>query len=84
MAWQLRFSEKAQKDLNAINPEKRKRILTALTIISNDPLSGKKMQGDLKGLYSYRIWPYRIIYKVYKKILLIVIIRIGHRQGVYK
>ncbi|MBU4299512.1 type II toxin-antitoxin system RelE/ParE family toxin [Patescibacteria group bacterium] len=35
------------------------------------------------GAYSYRVWPYRIIYRIYKNLLLIIVIRIGHRQGVY-
>jgi addiction module RelE/StbE family toxin len=84
MVWDLRIAKKAQKDLNSVTPNRRRKILTVLSIISNNPFTGKKLEGDLKGLYSYRAWPYRIIYKAYKKRLLIVVIRIGHRQGAYK
>lgn len=84
MAWEIRFEKRAQKELDKIPAQYQKRIAVALPIIADDPFIGKRLAGKLAGLYSYQIWPYRIIYKIYKKILLIVVIRIGHRQGVYK
>ena len=84
MAWEIKLEKKAERELAKVPPQYQKRILTALPIIATDPFIGKKLEGELSGLYSYRLWPYRIIYKIYKKFLLIVIIHIGHRQGVYK
>jgi len=84
MAWEIRIGKKAQKELDKIPVQYQQRIAVALPIIAADPFIGKKLDGRLTGLYSYQIWPYRIIYKIYKKILLIVVIRIGHRQRVYK
>jgi len=84
MAWEIRIGKKAQKELDKIPVQYQKRIAVALPIIAADPFIGKKLDGRLTGLYSYQIWPYRIIYKIYKKILLFVVIRIGHRQRVYK
>ena len=49
-----------------------------------DPFQGKKLKGELRGQYSIRVWPYRIIYQIYKKELIITIIDVGHRQGVYR
>ncbi len=83
MAWKIRIDKKAQKELDKIPLQDQKRIVAVLSIIADNPFIGKKLGGKLIGLYSYQVWPYRIIYKIYKKILLIVIIRIGHRQGVY-
>lgn len=84
MSWQIRFEKKARKDLAKISLSYRNRILSVLAILQKDPFIGKKLVGELSDCYSYKVWPYRIIYKTYKKILLIIIIRIGHRQGVYK
>lgn len=83
MAWGIRFEKKVQKELDKIPDQYQKKILTVLSIIADNPFLGKKLDGKLAGLYSYSVWPYRIIYKIYKRILVIVIIRIGHRQGVY-
>lgn len=84
MAWEIKFEKKAEKELDKLPIQYQKRILAALPIIAVDPFIGKKLEGEVVGLYSYRVWPYRIIYKIYKKFLVIVVIHIGHRQGAYK
>lgn len=83
MKWEIRISKKAQKELDKIPAQYQQRIAVALPLIADNPFIGKKLDGKLTGLYSYQVWPYRIIYKIYKGLLLIVVIRIGHRQGVY-
>lgn len=84
MQWEIRLEPKAEKDLNKIPVNYQKRILAALPEIAINPFFGKKLNGKLSEFYSYRVWPYRIIYKVFKKILLIIIIHIGHRGKIYK
>jgi len=84
MKWEIRVGKKAQKELDRVPIQYQKRILATLSVIAEDHFAGKKLKGKLSGLYSYRVWPYRIIYKVYEKQLLILIIRIGHRQQAYK
>lgn len=83
MAWEIKFGRKAEKELDKLPVQHQKRILAALPIIAVDPFIGKKLEGELAELYSYRVWPYRIIYKIYKRFLVVVIIHIGHRQGIY-
>ena len=83
MPWAVRFDRAAQKSLAKIPPRDRARIIAVIPTLAENPYLGKKLEGELRGLYSYRVWPYRIIYKPYKEILVVVIIRIGHRQGVY-
>jgi len=84
MEFQLRVKPSAQKELDKLLKEDYYRILAAFSLIVKDPFVGKKLKGEYDGCYSYRIWPYRIIYQIYKKELLILVIKIGHRQGIYK
>jgi len=84
MMWTIRFEKRAKKDLYKIPQQYQKRIFSVLPILQLNPYVGKKLEGELKDYFGYRVWPYRIIYKIFKKILLIFIVRIGHRQGVYK
>lgn len=84
MRWEIKIEKKAQKELDKIPDQYRRRILAILPEIAQNPFVGKKLDGELDGLYSYRVWPYRIIYKVYKELLVIIVVRIGHRQGAYK
>lgn len=83
MEYELRFKPSAEKELGKIDSRYKPRILEALVGIRQNPYIGKKLEGERKGEWSYRVWPYRIIYQIYKRELLIIVIRIGHRQGVY-
>lgn len=83
MVYVLLLKPKAKKSLNSLNDRERTKVRLVLESINKDPFSGKKLEGDLKDYYSVRVWPYRIVYEIYKKELIIFVIRIGHRQGVY-
>jgi len=83
MVWEIKFARKAEKELARLSSRHQKRVLAALPVIAEDPFIGKKLEGKLAGIYSYRVWPYRIIYKPYRKFLIVIIVRIGHRQGIY-
>ena len=84
MRFQVRLEQKAQKQLERLPEVYRLKVLALLPAIAEDPYIGKKLKGKLKGSYSYRAWPYRITYKVYKRILVVVIVKVEHRQGIYK
>ena len=81
---QLRLKTKAKKQLDRISQKEKYRILRNISKLTQNPYIGKKLSGELAGTYSLRIWPYRIIYQVFSKQKLIIIERIGHRQGIYK
>ncbi|OGZ24054.1 MAG: hypothetical protein A3A08_01435 [Candidatus Nealsonbacteria bacterium RIFCSPLOWO2_01_FULL_41_9] len=83
MEYQLKIKPKVDKELKSLAKVDYYKILSAFTILSRDPFLGKKMEGEYKNCYNYRVWPYRIIYQIYKKELIVLIIRVGHRQGVY-
>jgi mRNA interferase RelE/StbE len=78
------LQKKAQKELDKVDVRYRARIIASLLELQINPFTGKKLSGELNGLWSLRIWPYRIIYIVKKNELIILVIKIGHRQGVYE
>ncbi|MDP2638767.1 MAG: type II toxin-antitoxin system RelE/ParE family toxin [Candidatus Azambacteria bacterium] len=83
MEYQLKIKPSVDKELKDLAKADYYKILSAFTVLSKDPFVGKKMEGEYKNCYNYRVWPYRIIYQIHKKALIILIIRVGHRQGVY-
>jgi len=83
MEYILQLAPNAEKALEKIDNRYKPRILEAIISIRQDPYIGKRLDGQRKDEWSYRVWPYRIIYQIYKDTLLILVIRIGHRQGVY-
>lgn len=83
MAFTLRVEPKAQKNIDKLPEPYQTRVVQILDEIEVNPFLGKKLHGKREGQYSFRAWPYRIIYKIYKNELLILVIEFGHRQGIY-
>ena len=79
MAFILQLTKKARKNLDNLPTEYRSRVIATLDDIVQDPFGGKKLSGKMEGQYSARVWPYRIIYTIYKKELLILVINVEHR-----
>jgi len=84
MKFQVIVAKKLQKRIDKLQKPDRIRIARCLINLSVDPFLGKKLQGDHLGRYSIRLWPYRIVYNIYKEKRIILVIEFGHRQGVYK
>jgi len=83
MTFILQIKPKARKNLDKLPESFRSKIRQTLREIVSNPFSGKKLSGNRKGQYSFRVWPYRIIYTIKKKELIVFVIDIDHRQGVY-
>ena len=45
---------------------------------------GKKLKGNLKDYWRYRVGKYRIITEINDEDITIIVINIGHRSDVYK
>jgi len=82
--YEVVVTKPAQKDLKKIDQRYQIAIKNRLVELKSNPYLGKPLRDDLKGRYSLREGVYRIIYRIRKKKLLILIIAISHRQGVYK
>lgn len=83
MAFTLRVKPEPQKSIDKLQEQYRVRVLQILGGIEANPFAGKKLHGKREGQYTVRVWPYRIVYKIYKNELIIVVIEFGHRQGGY-
>ena len=76
--------KRAEKERRKLPPKDQERVLQALVSLETDPFRGKQLHGDYEGAWAIRVWPYRIIYTIDQKIVTVTVLKIGHRQGVYK
>ncbi len=83
MVYRVVILARANKDLERVPERFKGRVLAAIVALGNDPFLGKKLEGEYAGLWSYRLWPYRILYEIKKREVTVLIVKIGHRQGVY-
>lgn len=85
--FKVELSRSAAKDLETVFRADRRlyqRLLRAFAQLGQQPLAGKALHGELKGLRSYRLGSYRILYEVRHRELLVVVIDLGHRREVYR
>jgi mRNA-degrading endonuclease RelE of RelBE toxin-antitoxin system len=80
--YQIFIRNKAKKSLLKIPLFWREKIEKAIDLLEEDPFYGEKMWGRLKEQRKIRIWPYRIIYRIYKDQKIIYIERIDHRGSI--
>lgn len=87
MAWRIEFHPDALNELAKLDKEIQRRILKFLherIASSKDPRSsGKILRKDKKGLWRYRVGDYRIICAIKDEVMVVLVVRIGHRRSVY-
>ncbi|QHD70620.1 type II toxin-antitoxin system mRNA interferase toxin, RelE/StbE family (plasmid) [Sphingobium yanoikuyae] len=88
MAWQIELSSSAEKSLSKLDRQTAKRIITFLrerVASSDDPrASGKALTGPLAGRWRYRVGDYRIVCEIEDRRLVVLVLTVGHRSGVYR
>lgn len=85
--YRIEFTRSAKAEFEQLPQKVQDRVLEALTFLSQNPFSDMLRIKKLKGmgnLYRIRIGDYRILYEVRSDVLVVLIIKIGHRREVYR
>ena len=88
MTWKIEIVPGAKKELDKLDRQVAKRILKFLhkrvASLKNPRSIGDALKGYKFGEYwRYRVGDYRIITKIEDNILLIIVLRVGHRKQIY-
>jgi len=84
MSYQVEFAPKAVKQFKKLPRKEQKRIQEKIDSLTDLPRpEGVVKLTDEDNLYRVRVGNYRIIYSIYDEQLLIIILKIAHRQNVY-
>lgn len=89
MAWKIELSAQGDRELGRLDPQQRKRILKflrdRLASLDNPRGIGQALHGsELGEFWKYRVGDYRLICKIEDKVLLILVLRVGHRREIYR
>jgi mRNA interferase RelE/StbE len=85
LKYRIEFKRSAAKALKKIPKSDQKRVAERIDSLSEklpDPFT-TKMKGD-NPFHRVRVGDYRIVYEIHEDILLIVVLKIGHRKEVYR
>jgi mRNA interferase RelE/StbE len=85
MAYTVELRPSAEKQLDKLPAQLRERIIRRLEEleIQPRPREARKVAGR-EDFYRVRVGDYRIVYELHDRILLVLVIRIGHRREVYR
>lgn len=82
--YKLVFRKSVSKDLRSMPNEDVARILRRIEQLQENPrpVGSEKLSGQER--YRVRHGVYRIIYEVVDDLLVVTIVKVGHRKGVYR
>jgi len=85
LSYRIEVKRSAAKAFKKIPKADRKRIIDKIdSLIENSPNPDTtKMKGD-NPFHKIRSGDYRIIYEIQEDILLILIVKVGHRKEIYR
>ena len=89
MAWKVELERDAERELDALDPQVARRILTFLhgrvAQLEDVRSIGDALKGSKLGeFWKYRVGDYRIVAKIEDQVMRILVVRIGNRREVYR
>ena len=84
MVYRLEFTPGADRQFRKLPKRVQARLSPHITALTQNPCppGAEKLTGE-EG-YRLRVGDYRILYEVHDKILLVLVVKIGHRRDVYR
>ena len=86
MAWTLRISETAKRQLKKLDRSTAQILLRYLNRVlqeAEDPRQrGKALTANLAGLWRYRVGDFRVICQIQDQALVLPVVKVGHRSDV--
>ncbi len=83
MKYNLILSHRFDKAFSQLERTLQDRVVEGLRELGENPYAGKLLKGKLKGLWSWRVGKYRILYQIQEDQLLIFVVNFDHRKHVY-
>jgi mRNA interferase RelE/StbE len=84
-SYKIHWKQSAKKELKKLDKQIIPRILQAVENLAENPYSSgsKKLIGS-DSIYRIRVGDYRIVYNLKSSVLIIEIIKVGHRREIYR
>lgn len=84
--WAVSYTTDAIKVLSRLDPMTAKRIRAKILALAADPLSANNNGTKLVGVdgYRLRVGDWRVVYTLRRRVLTVIVIRIGHRSDIYR
>lgn len=83
--YRIEFAPAADRDFRALAEDVRRRLRPRIDALAENPRPHgvETLEGE-ESLHRIRVGDYRIIYQIRDDVLVVLIVRIGHRREVYR
>jgi mRNA interferase RelE/StbE len=82
--WTVTFKQSVAKDLRAIPNADVRRILDRINTLAKNPRGDGCVKLAGQNRYRVRQGVYRIVYEIHDDRLVVIVVKVGHRSGVYE
>ena len=82
--YKVNFAKSVKKDFKKIPKLEVAKILDAIDELAKNPGSSKSKKLKGEKLYRLRVGNYRVIYDIQDNVMLIFVIKLGHRSDIYR
>lgn len=84
-SYSIEVSRSAEKQLTRLTKDDRQRVVEAIVSLPEDPhpRGARKLSG-YDDVFRIRVGRYRILYSISDAELVIIVLKIGHREDVYR
>ncbi len=82
--YKITFNKSVAKDLRDIPNKDVSRILKRIDTLADEPRGEGCIKLSAQERYRVRQGLYRIVYEIRDEILIVHVVKVGHRSGVYK
>jgi mRNA interferase RelE/StbE len=85
LSYRIEVKRSAAKTLKKIPKASRKRIVEKIDSLAESPPNPDttKMKGN-NPFHKVRVGDYRIVYEIQEDVLMILVVKIGHRKDIYR
>ena len=78
------FTKSVKKDFKKIPKLEISKILNEIAYLAKNPRSSKTKRLKGEKLYRLRVGNYRVIYDIQDNLMLIFVVKLGHRSNIYR
>jgi mRNA interferase RelE/StbE len=81
----VQLAPAAKRQLRKLDRSIQERVVRRLEKLEKDsrPPGVEKMEGE-EGTYRIRMGEYRIVYEIRDKVLVVLVLKVGHRREIYR
>jgi mRNA interferase RelE/StbE len=85
VTYTIEFRPSARRDLKQLPMSMVSRVDETILRLGNDPRPpGCEKMAGRKNRYRVRVGDYRIVYEIHDRVLIVLVVQIGHRREVYR